>query len=1435
MPQKTVRIVGWSILSLGVLVLVVYFLLRLSPVQQKIKEIVLQEIIKKTHNKISIGNLRFRPFNRLQLEEIYAADLKNDTLLYAEKLNADFDLFKLMRKQFVIHSVEIEGLDLHISQDSVHAPFNFQFLIDAFASDTTQTADSSSLQVAINHILLKNGCLRYDVLSEPFQASHLFDVNHVDVRNLQLNAGLQWNNLEDWSSSIENLSLDEKCGFALKQMKFQIKNLNSRLQVDRFSVSLPHSEAKIQEASLDYTGFQLSEILSGATYSIISSSGKGVPSDFSCFFPELAEYTDTLTFGGEIKGKFPEISIPHWELNYGKQLQFTISAGIADYNAWETSAFELNVEKAWVDPELFKLPLRTDTISLTGKISGSLLDLELGLAAQSKQGDCILNGTGGYSVSTGNIHFDLNMESPGYDLQSLLSDSTLGNASFRLAAQGTISDRNKIKANVDAEIHQFDYIGYSYRDITANATYTGDSISIDVISKDPQLPVTLRGKAGLNKENAFVHLYAQLNGVHPDVLHLLPQYPGSELSANIHADIKGFDLERMNVSVAIENLRWHTPAGTFADSPITFSYIASADREKQINLRSSTLNVRGKGNLAYEEVAQSFIRAFPGLFPSANNKNKKIISEQENFDFLVGIRHANAIAHLLGMESTIPDSALFVGKYRREGENLNLNVTAYCIFTQSDTTRVGLNLFNEQNHLVVQLDAKNKSNQYDLEGNIGATVEFIPTVKEAKPDMNIALNPGSLTLNGTAFKITPAQVSITKDKYEINNFALQHSTSEYLKVNGILSENVNDSLQVTINRFEIGTFLSALKNKIPLSGTASGDITFSRLMTNPHVLTRNFTINDMVFDDNPVGDLQLRSIWNSERQGLALRATWTPPNAPESVISGFVLPKKDSIALAANIQGIQLKWLDGYFPDYKLEGALGAQIKATGKLDNPVLTGTIYLNDATASIPMLNTRYRMSDSILIEKDQFVFQNCIIYDETDQNVKINGSIGHKQFSSLNPKLTLDFNRFLVLNNIEQTDSLFYGLIRVNGHLTVSLQNKDWLIQGNLSNERANTIMLNLPTSSIEAERYNWLTFVDRQKEDSTAVVKVKEQTTSELSAFSFPLKFHISLSVDPGLSVGTIINPDTKDAAVVSGRGILDLTYNYNMDNTVPYLLGNYVISDGKCTLSLKGITKKTFSVQAGGKLNFQGDLMNTTFDLTAIYGLRAYLTGLDPSFASLATASKIPVNCLLTASGKLEDMRLIYRIELPNQSDEIQRKLDGLIYSDEIKIKEIAYLLAFGSFLPVTSTNTGNASIWTSLASSSITTQLNNLLSGVLSDNWTIGTDLHSNDSNFSDVDMDVNISTRMFNDRLTLNGTVGYHNNMNQANNFTGDFNIEYRLVPSGNLLLQFYNVTNNQYYDKSRSPLTQGVGIVYKRESRTFRQLFRRLRMRRRVISEQ
>lgn len=1374
---------------------------------------------------MQIGNLKFTPFNHIRLEDIYIADLQGDTLLYAANLDVGFDLFKLLSKQLLVHSVKLDDFSIRISRDSVGSPFNFQFLIDAFTSDLS-SADSSAMQIEIDNVILRNGNFSYNILSEPHLADSLFDTNHISAQNLQANVHLQSIDLENLKTELASLSFTEKSGFKLNDLHFHLKSEQKVFFLNNFALKLPHSELKIKDAKLNYTGMEPKDIPEKAVYSLQISSGKISAADWACFVPQLKKFPDLLSFSGKLDGQFPELNISLLELNYGENLSVTASAKMSDLYHWEKSTFAVKINNCLIDK--IESPVVLNKASLSGKINGFLPDLYFNLQGQSKQGHLDLRGKGGYIPASGDINFDVKLDASNLNVKYLLSDSTYGIASLQASTRGKISDKGKIDADLNADINRFDYKGYSYQNVSVKGSYIDDDVKINLISKDRYLPLELTGSAKLNKKNPEVVLHANLSGIRPDALNLLPEYPDAKLYGLVDVHVKGFDPEEMTASVTIDNLKFSTQTGVFNDSPVTIDYVAGANKQKQFNIRSKILNLRGKGTFTYDGISRSLQQAFPVLFSEKNSMIWKTQLPDETFNFLIAVRQANTISQLLGMETQIPDSALLIGKYSSGDSLVNFDATAFCLFSATDTSKLHLNLSNNQNNLVVRLDGNNRSAQYDMTGDMSAEIQFVPNPKKTFPDMHIELNPGSISLNKMTFQIHPAQINIRNKQYEINNFALRHSSSEYLKINGIISENKDDSLWIDINRFEIATILSALKYNIPLSGSASGEISFSQLLDNPRIVTRDFSVENILFAKDSIGNLSLVSAWSSVRQGLGLRATLSNLHAPPSVVSGFILPAKDSLALTGDIQRIQLKWLRNYAGDnlYGLDGEFGAKLQINGKLSDPTVTGKAYLKKAKIGITKLMTMYQISDSVELQQGKIIFKNFTIYDNERQpgNGKINGTVNYTNFSNLNPKLTLDFNNLLVLNNASQTDSLFFGRLNVNGQLNVTMKNKNWLVEGNLTHgDFTNLILVNLPTTA-EAQRYNWITFTRNEKAETG---NTPNPEPVEKSDVSLPLKINLTFTATPNLNLGAVLNPETFDRAQVQGNGTIHLSYDLNTMNL--NLQGTYVVDDGYCTLSLKNITRKEFRIQNGGKFVFKGDPLNTAFDLTAVYSLKASLTSLDPSFSSTTSSKRIPVNCLLTVGGSMKKMELKYQVLLPNEPADIQKNLDGLLYTDDIKIKNIAYLLAFGSFMPANSGDRPNSTsnIWTSIASSSVTSQLNNLLSGVLSDNWTIGTDLYSTDGNMEKMDMDVNISTKLFDDRLEVSGTLGYHNQADQSSqtdNFTGDFDLKYKLSPGGNILLRFFNITNHQYSERAK--MTQGVGIMYKRQGKTFKQLFRSFR---------
>ena len=115
---------------------------------------------------------------------------------------------------------------------------------------------------------------------------------------------------------------------------------------------------------------------------------------------------------------------------------------------------------------------------------------------------------------------------------------------------------------------------------------------------------------------------------------------------------------------------------------------------------------------------------------------------------------------------------------------------------------------------------------------------------------------------------------------------------------------------------------------------------------------------------------------------------------------------------------------------HRLRGGLTGKIDVSGDLEQPMLNGSLRLNDGGMAFQYLNTDYRISDQaiIQIEDQNFDFVNFDFRDRIyDTSANISGRISHENFKIWNLDLEVDtnFNRFLILNTDSQPNSLYYG--------------------------------------------------------------------------------------------------------------------------------------------------------------------------------------------------------------------------------------------------------------------------------------------------------------------------------------------------------------------------------------------------------------------------
>lgn len=157
--------------------------------------------------------------------------------------------------------------------------------------------------------------------------------------------------------------------------------------------------------------------------------------------------------------------------------------------------------------------------------------------------------------------------------------------------------------------------------------------------------------------------------------------------------------------------------------------------------------------------------------------------------------------------------------------------------------------------------------------------------------------------------------------------------------------------------------------------------------------------------------------------------------------------------------------------------------------------------------------------------------------------------------------------------------------------------------------------------------------------------------------------------------------------------------------------------------------------------------------------------------------------------------------------------------------RQIIYLLALNRFYTPDFMNMGQSrnNGLASVASSTLSSQLGNIL-GQLSDNWNISPNFRSEKGDFSDMEVELALSSQLLNNRLIFNGNFGYRDNTMNNNTFIGDFDLEYLLNKSGTIRLKAYNHYNDRNYYIKSALTTQGVGIMLRHDFNRLSDLFKK-----------
>ncbi len=189
--RRTLKVLGWTVVSIVVLLLLIVVLIQVPGVQDFARGRVVAYLEGKLGTKVRVEKLSISFPKKVVLEGVYFEDQKHDTLIAGQRLAVDIAMFKLLKSQVEINDIELEGIRAKIYRNGTDSFFNYDYIVKAFTSPTTapNPADTSGVNISIDHVRLEKigvtfrddnaGSDMYAYIGDFETRIKQFDINHL--------------------------------------------------------------------------------------------------------------------------------------------------------------------------------------------------------------------------------------------------------------------------------------------------------------------------------------------------------------------------------------------------------------------------------------------------------------------------------------------------------------------------------------------------------------------------------------------------------------------------------------------------------------------------------------------------------------------------------------------------------------------------------------------------------------------------------------------------------------------------------------------------------------------------------------------------------------------------------------------------------------------------------------------------------------------------------------------------------------------------------------------------------------------------------------------------------------------------------------------------------------------------------------------------------
>ncbi|MGM0550057.1 MAG: translocation/assembly module TamB domain-containing protein [Bacteroidota bacterium] len=1462
--KKLLKILAITLLVIIILQVISLFLLRYSPIQTLAVKWVTSIAEENLQASISISRVDYKFFNEVVLEDFYLSDQNSDTLIYAKKVTGYIKSYDRTNRKLVFETAVLDSGKVHLFKDTASV-INIDFLVKALKP---KDLNRKRLHIQIQGVELSNSQFIYQT-NRPATARSKIDFTHMVCDSLNIKASGFSTYKGDVQMQIEHLSFKEKSGFHLLNMKSHFFLSHGQLNFGDITLRTPHSYIVADSIVLDgddfsqYKDFEQNIQLQGA----FQSSNIGF-SDISYFAKALDRIKENIVFEGDIYGTVANLKAKNLILGFGQQSEVIVDFS---FNGLP------NIEETFMYIDVQKLVTYQEDLQVINRFTKSKNPINfpkqlnnLGPIEYKGNFTGFLENFvtyGNFTTDLGQVSTDLALQ-PGedqnlalsgelktvnFDLGNFFSEKVnIGALTMHVELQGTTSKYGGLNLTTKGLIDSLDILNYTYQNINLDGNLTESQYDgyLDIL--DPNIALNFRGQIDFSGQIPLFNFEASVPRANLYGLNIDKQDTTSYLSFNLRSNFAANSLDNAEGNITVTDLALRKKNEWLRQDTLQLISMPAIDT-RVVKFTSDLINARLRGKYTTRSLGQSLRHLYHYYLPSqATVLTDSIMPEGINqFNLRVDLLNTQQLTYFFLPELALTDSSTIellyddtkrqlilsaqankirYGTHQAEGVSLKTfsNDSLFTALTKLKQLTISNGLFHFDNFelsnvfhndtLAVNLQWHNEDTLHNA-GQLNTKAALSRNPDNKKQRAHIHLFPSHIYLNDTLWQFHPADVFIDSSSIDLSQFVFKHN-EQVLGAHGTISHHPSDSLDLYFSNINLANLQALFSNEnLKLKGTINGQARLSNLYNRP-VFTSNLQIDSLELNGSLLGTTELKSTWQNTTETIRILGYTQKEQSKALQLEGWYKPSNGQLEGDVSLNRFPLTHIGYFMRSFASDvtGRASGSVNFSGNLNNPVMMGEVNIDQAAMTIDYLQTRYRFSHPVQFNTHTLHFAQLQATDTEGNTAQLNGAL---QLPLGGDPLVFDFaintSKLQALNTTSADNDLFFGRAYLNGF--VSLSGTPQNIRVDVSGSTIGETLVNIPlSSSSQAQESDFITFISNQEAPP-------EQDLRSLTKEFSGIDLNFDLEVTPEAETRLIFDSQVGDVIRARGYGNLKLQISSPGDFT---MYGDYNIEEGDYLFTLQNVINKKFALERGSQILWSGDPYNATMDIDAVYRLKTSLMGLQIDTSDIYK-KRVPVECRITMTEDLMQPEIAFEIDLPTSDPEVRTRVENVLNTQEKINKQFLSLLVLNSFQPVggyliadqNNAAQNSAGLGAVTASELLSNQLSNWLSQV-STEWDIGVNYRPGDE-LSRDQVEVALSTQLFNDRVSINGNVGYGRQYTQSTDLVGDFVVDFKLTQNGKLRLKVFNETNDRLIERD-SPYTQGVGLFYREEFNTFGDLWRR-----------